>query len=253
MVHNRAGWLPDIEQRQTGQPVQLRSRSGSGRIGGYAAVFGVKSEPLGGFVEQVDRRAFNKTAGDGWPAVICRYNHSDDYLLGTIDAGTLQLSIDNTGLDYRVDLPECRSDVLEMVTRGDVSKSSFAFRAYDDSWEFDDGQPLRTILAARLVDVAPVTIPAYRDSSAALRSLAWHSDAPVAEIIDMHNSGELRKLFVRTDRRTERRGCSGPEALVQLMKKRYGPDQADADGRPTVPKDGVTALVQIQRKRWTGQ
>ena len=38
---------PGIEKRQTGLPVDLHS-AGSRRIGGYAAVLGVKSEPLGG-------------------------------------------------------------------------------------------------------------------------------------------------------------------------------------------------------------
>ncbi|MGO8937806.1 MAG: HK97 family phage prohead protease [Mycobacterium sp.] len=52
--------------------MDLRS-AGSRRIGGYAAVFGVKSEPLGGFVEQVDRRAFNKSTADGWPGVLARF------------------------------------------------------------------------------------------------------------------------------------------------------------------------------------
>src|SRR5262249_26076839 len=154
--HNRAGWVPDVEHRQTGQPVQLRSARSGRRIGGYACLFNVKSEPLGGFVEQIDHRCWNKTQGDGWPDVMCRWNHDDSYLLGTIAGRTLELSIDGTGLDYVVDLPECRADVLEMVTRGDVSKSSFAFRAYSDEWGFADGQPLRTVLQARLLDVAPV-------------------------------------------------------------------------------------------------
>ena len=58
-------------------------------------MFDVKSEPLGGFVEQVDRRAFKKSTADGWPGVLA---HSDDYLLGTTGAGTLRLKIDDRGL-----------------------------------------------------------------------------------------------------------------------------------------------------------
>ncbi len=251
--HNRAGWLPDIEQRQVSQPVQLRSsQSGPSRqIGGYAVVFDVKSEPLGGFIEQIDRRCFNKTQGDGWPGVIARYNHSDDFLLGTVEGGTLQLSVDKTGLEYLVDLPQCRSDVLEMVGRGDVSKSSFAMRCYDDSWGFTDGQPLRTVLQARLIDVAPVNTPAYlqssastRDSTAALRSLARFTDAPIAEIIDLHNRDELRKLFVRTGSGPSiQRSKSGHVALIETMGRRW-------PAEPPRPKSPQERLTEINGKRW---
>ncbi len=39
------------------------------------------------------------------------------------------LRIDNIGLDYEVDLPRCRNDVLELVQRGDLRSSANAFRS----------------------------------------------------------------------------------------------------------------------------
>ena len=50
----------------------------------------------------------NKSRADGWPGVVCRYNHDDEFLLGTTRSGTLRLSIDETGLNYDVNVPECR-------------------------------------------------------------------------------------------------------------------------------------------------
>jgi phage head maturation protease len=60
-------------------------------------------------------------------------------LLGTVKASTLRLSIDNVGLDYTVELPETRSDTLELISRGDVSASSFGFLCFEDSWGYSDG------------------------------------------------------------------------------------------------------------------
>src|SRR4029079_18559514 len=102
----------EIERLTTRHAVELRGAGGaSRRIGGLAAVFGKDSQNLGGFVERVAPSFFNKSRGDGWPNVVCRWNHSDEHLLGSIRGGTLQLSIDSTGLNYDVDLPECRGDV----------------------------------------------------------------------------------------------------------------------------------------------
>lgn len=251
---------PDIEFRQAGHPVQLRASSGR-KIQGYAAVFGCRSEDLGGFIEQVDHRAFNQGSGDGWRGVVARWNHDDNFLLGTTEAGTLQLTVDARGLHYVVDLPECRADLAELAARGDISKSSFAFRAFHDSWDLVDGLPLRTLVDVQLIDVAPVNRPAYKDSTAALRSLAKFAGAPLADVIDKEARGELRKFFVRTDAkvinvagrplRVQHRGLNGPDALVYLMSKRYGPHEADADGRPRVGRDGIDSLVEIQSKRWT--
>src|ERR1700682_1817221 len=96
--------------------------------------------------------------------VICRVNHLDSALLGTVKAGTLRLDIDGRGLHYEVDLPNTSAgnDVAELVGRGDVTNSSFSFICSQDTWSVDaDGTPLRTLVSVRLVDCAPVTSPAY--------------------------------------------------------------------------------------------
>ena len=193
--------MADLERRYTPVPVELRAAKEQQRtINGYAAVFNRESSNLGGFVEVVDSRAFNKSRGDGWPDVIARYNHDDNMLLGTVAGGTLRLLVDDTGLMYDVDPPQARADILELVSRGDVRKSSFAFRTItDDGGMTDQGFPKRTLVAAQLVDVAPVNIPAYPDSSAGLRSLAAHVGADYEEVRSLAAQDELRKFFVRTD------------------------------------------------------
>jgi HK97 family phage prohead protease len=204
----------EIETRGTALAVELRG-SGSRKIGGYASVFEKRSQNLGGFVEVVEKSAFKRTLGDGGN-VFCRFEH--ETLLGTTAAGTLQLNVDARGLDYVCEVPFSREDVLELVARGDIRNSSFSFQAMEQAWSHDLGYPVRHLVAVRLIDVAPVTIPAYEDATVALRSLGIQFDAPVEEIYDMARDRELSKLFVRTDDRgpQKTRAGAGAQALAKL-------------------------------------
>lgn len=193
--------MTDAERRFTSVRVEVRAGTeDSLTIGGYAAKFMRMSQNLGGFVEQIDTRFFNKSRGDGWPGVVARYNHDDMSLLGTSDAGTLRLALDDVGLGYDVDLPRSRADVHELVQRGDVRQSSFAFIAYEDDWTTtDQGFPLRTLISGRLLDVAPVNTPAYEDTSVGLRSLAKKFSADPEEVRSLAARNELTRFFTRTD------------------------------------------------------
>lgn len=194
--------MSDTERRFTAVPVEVRgSDASTWTIGGYAAKFApARSENLGGFKEQIAPGAFNRSKSQGWPDVMARYNHDSNMLLGTTDAGTLRLSVDDTGLDYQVDVPKARADVYELVQRRDVRQSSFAFMTDEEDWTTDDtGFPLRTLIQVRLVDVAPVNMPAYRDTSVAIRSLASKFSADPEEVRELAKRGELVKFFKRTD------------------------------------------------------
>lgn len=235
-----------VERRFTSVTVEYRAGGdGSSRIGGYAAMFNKMSKNLGGFVEVVERSFFNKARGDGWPDVVCRYNHDDNMLLGTTGAGTLRLNVDDTGLDYNVTPPNARADVVELVQRGDVRQSSFAFRSHNDDWQLSDqGYPMRHLLSGQLVDVAPVNIPAYTDTTvgvrsmdpgevrrlcigpdAAYESLARRMDADMAEVRSLAALNELRKFFVRTDNvgPGPKPKMLGAAAAVALLARRQDP------------------------------
>lgn len=215
-------WSTTFMRGREGSPVEVRS-SGPRTIGGYAAVFNRSSENLGGFIEQVHGDFFNRSMSAGWGPVVCRFNHQDNYLLGATYSGTLRLSKDNAGLVYDVDLPECRSDVLEMVGRGDIRSSSFAFQCYEDEWRTNDnGYPVRMLMSGKLIDVAPVTTPAYPDATVGLRSLARFVGAPVEDVVERAQCDELRGFFVRTDRTptAPKPSKSGPAALMEILAKR---------------------------------
>lgn len=163
---------------------------------GYAAVFGRSSLDLGGFFEVIDPAAFTKSVREA--DVVALWNHDDGALLGRVTSGTLRLSIDEHGLRYDVDLPDTATgrDLLALLRRQDVRGSSFGFRTIRDKWEQDDkGVVTRTLLEVALIDVSPVTRPAYPDTSAAVRSLAHQTNLDLAEVDAAFRSRDLGPLL----------------------------------------------------------
>jgi len=227
--NGRSMFAAEPERRFTPGVIEVRTGDGGRKIGGYGAVFGKLSRNLGGFVERVDTGAFNQARTLGWPNVVCRYNHDPNMVLGTTAGRTLQLRTDSVGLDYEVLPPQSRTDILELVERGDVQFSSFAFRVPQggDEWSTtDQNYPMRTLHEVQLVDVAPVLDPAYPDATAGLRSLAAAMDAPLEEVRKMADADELRRFFHRTDRppyAPPKEPISGQAAMMKLMEKRFGP------------------------------
>lgn len=231
----KEGAMSLVERRYTPGLLTLRGEASQegkrNSIGGYAAVFGKLSRNLGGFVEELNNSVFNRAANDGWNDAICRYNHDDMALLGTVQSGHLRLQLDKTGLIYEVDPPQSRADVLELVERGDITKSSFAFRTVEDDWsQTDQGYPKRTLLSVELVDVSPVVSPAYVDSSVGLRSLASFKDAEYDEVKILAEQDELRKLFVRTDGpppEPKKKILTGASALAMIIARDRDPYDKD--------------------------
>ena len=156
--------------------------SGETTIVGKAAVFNQRSEilrtPWGEpFRELIKPGAFDGVLGDDVRGL---FNHDRNYVLGRSTSKTLRLSVNDTELIYEIDAPQTRTIqdlVIAPMKRGDVNQSSFAFSVASggDDWEYDDdGVLIRTITkVGRLVDVSPVTFPAYSaaESSLSTRSL----------------------------------------------------------------------------------
>lgn len=99
------------------------------------------------------------------------FNHDPNQILGRTAAGTLALRVDDKGLFYEIDPGDTTAgrDVVEMLKRGDVDGSSFAFRVLDEEFRKEDGKYIREITKVKLFDVGPVTYPAYAASTSGYR------------------------------------------------------------------------------------
>jgi HK97 family phage prohead protease len=92
-----------------------------------------------------------------------------DVPLGRTGAGTLRFEEKDSGLEFACDLPESRQDVIEALERGDFDGSvsvGFIVAEDGDTWQHRrSGPSVRTVRAARLVELSLVTSSAYRTSS----------------------------------------------------------------------------------------
>ena len=206
------------ERRNTNEGFELRdAESGEGLTAvGYAAVF---DQPIsiGGFTESVGRSAFDKTLQES--DVLGLFNHEVGQLLGRSSAGTLRLSKDDRGLAYELDLPDTTlgRDVAVLLQRGDLKGSSFGFRTIKDSWSGTH----RSLREVALRDVGPVTMPAYPDSSVALRSLAQDHNIDIDELAAAAAAGELEERIGNDSSSDGGAGEAEAEPLTIVRRRFY--------------------------------
>lgn len=118
------------------------------------------------------------------------FNHEPDNLLGRTKSGTLRISDTSDGLSFDCDINPAShigSDVLAMISRGDIDGCSISFVVRKASWtdEIDANgsyvSSTRTIEDVDLYDVGPVTFPAYTQTSVDARTDArtlWPAGIP---------------------------------------------------------------------------
>lgn len=159
----------------SGLSVEQREGASGRTISGYAARFDSWSDPIyGWFKEKIARGAFD---GCDMADVIMVFNHDIGGVLARSTSGTLKLSVDEQGLRFEFEAPNTQlgNDMVELVSRGDISKCSFKFTVSKDEWVYADEKnglkyDERTITGiGKLYDVSLVTYPAYPDTSASVR------------------------------------------------------------------------------------
>lgn len=151
------------------------------KIEGYAAVFNVLSDDLGGFREKIIPGAFAESilVDD----VRALFNHDPNYVLGRNISGTLQLAEDDHGLKISITPPDTQwaRDITESIRRGDVDQMSFGFMTISDQWREEEGKTTRDLIKVKLFDVSPVTFPAYPQTVVAARDILSNKPAITQE------------------------------------------------------------------------
>lgn len=154
-------------------------------IEGYALVFGQESRVIFDkttrrcFVEVIQQGAVTEEMLRSWDIkALCEHDKCRMLARSFKGRGSLCLSVDSHGVKYRFDAPNTQDGdyVVEMVKRGDIFGSSFAFLADETkSVRYSrrpDGMLLRTVLKLDLMsDVSVVSDPAYMGTEVNVRSL----------------------------------------------------------------------------------
>lgn len=164
-----------------GLQVQRRENEPT-KVEGYGAVFyregdpGTEYELWTDVYERIMPNAFGSDVGQ--LDVRSLFNHDSNWVLGRTrsDPPTLSLSVDTVGLRYVITPPDTqavRDQVLGPISRGDVDGSSFMFWVRRARWvtEVRDGRDIevRQLEAVDLLEVGPVTFPAYTGTTTGLR------------------------------------------------------------------------------------
>lgn len=156
-----------------------RANPESRMVEGVAVVFNCESKDMG-FVETIDRNAITQDIINKSDIFATLDHNKERGILARsrYGKGTLKLELREDGLHYSFQAPNTPlgDELLEYLTRGEITTSSFAFvvdKDGGDEWFRDnDGQLRRNIKKIyRLFDVSPVFEPAYDATDCAKRKL----------------------------------------------------------------------------------
>ena len=214
-------------------------------IEGYAANFEQRTD-LGYFKEEIARGAFDDVMEDDVRLLL---NHEGAPMARTTN-GTLELSIDDTGLKYRAALADTQDgrDLYKLIKRGDISQSSFAFTIAEQEWSED--RSTRTVTKmARLLDVSPVTYPAYPTTTVAARQMAEVKPEPVEEV-QTKSEAQPEKQEVRTFEQTAE---SKPAKQIKIMNFRNSNDAARYISQLEDKLANINALAETEERALTSE
>ena len=154
-----------------------RSDQESRKVEGLAVVFDSESRDMG-FIETISKDAISEeTIRNSDIFATLDHDKSRGILARSrYGEGTLKLELKDDGLHYSFEAPNSPlgDELLEYLTRGEITTSSFAFvvdKENGDEWyRGKDGTIRRNIKKIhRLYDVSPVFEPAYEATDCAKR------------------------------------------------------------------------------------
>jgi len=213
-------------------------------IEGYAANFEQRTD-LGYFKEEIARGAFDDVMEDDVRLLL---NHEGAPMARTTN-GTLELSIDDTGLKYRAALADTQDgrDLYKLIKRGDITQSSFAFTIAEQEWSED--RSTRTVTKmARLLDVSPVTYPAYPTTTVAARQMAEVKPEPVEETQTI-SEAQPEKQEVRTFEQTAEKTAK----QFKIMNFRNSNDAARYVSQLEDKLANINALAETEERALTSE
>jgi HK97 family phage prohead protease/HK97 family phage major capsid protein len=202
--------------------LETREENGERIIEGYAALYDNETN-IGPFKESISRGAFDNVLDNDVRALI---NHDPSLVLGRTSSGTLELTTDDVGLKYRVKLgnQQYATDLYESIQRGDISQSSFAFTIKDQTWS-EDRSSRSVDEVAQLLDVSPVTYPAYKEATVVAREEEQVKEIRTAEAepsAKIKSKSKNKKMNLNDLKTLRNKNYEEHVALVQL---------SEADGR----------------------
>lgn len=139
------------------------------KIVGRAVVYNALSEDFGGV-----RERFAPGSVHLEDDLLALFDHQTSMVLGRSSAGTLEARANDDGVDMVAWPPDTQwaRDLRVSMDRGDIRHMSFRFICLDDEVTAENGEIIRTVKAAEVSELSIVSMPAYTQTSAEVRSRA---------------------------------------------------------------------------------
>lgn len=137
----------------------------------------------GRFKERIAPGALTKTLAERGDKIKVLYNHGYDPQIGEKPLGKPSvLDVRDDGLHVEVPLADTsyNKDLEALIDAGALDGMSFRFGVIADDWDNLDARdgtlPERTITELRLMELGPVTFPAYEATTVGVRSRTEYED-----------------------------------------------------------------------------
>lgn len=150
--------------------INLESESRTAHI---TIPYNTRSEYMG-FWEILAPGCFTKTLQQS-KSIRVLIEHDDRKLISRTDNGSLRIVDTPTALEADFDIPNTTegNDLLEMIRTGLTNGASFGFICMKEDYHLENGEEVRTVLEARLLELSVVlSEPAYSASKVFMRSLS---------------------------------------------------------------------------------
>ena len=157
----------NIERRDYDlEGLEIRETEGGAKtIRGMALPFDRNSADLGGVIERIDPGAV--TVDDTDIVMLWQHDSTDPI---TRQSSGLELEVRKSGLWFEAQATDFSDRQLDLLQRGVVKHMSFGFVTIEDEWEQESKPIRRTLKEITLREISPVTWPAYKQTSVAVRS-----------------------------------------------------------------------------------
>jgi hypothetical protein len=207
-------------------PAELRAvktDGGKSQIQGYAIVFDSKSVNLGGFREVIKPEAFDAVLNSDQD-IVATANHQPTKVLGRMSNNTLELKKDGKGIFATITPPDTQAgrDAITEVEGGYVDGMSFQFIVKDQKFvRQTDGSVVREVRSANLIELGPVTFPAYHDTTTNTVSVEARSavEALQREAAETEETPETSGETVEASADTEEQEAQPSPKIGLLMKE----------------------------------
>lgn len=183
----------------------------------------------GGFREQIAPGSATKSLREA--DIVALFNHDSGKPLGRTSAGNLTLKNTARGVEPELKPVDTTygQDLAKLVRSGVVKGWSFGFEVVKDDWTDDEGKPSneysgtnRTIREMKLIEVSPVTFPAYEQTQISSR-----------DAVNAAREGRSKKA----DDTTERGGDAPGDGSKPYGNVAYADPGYQSDGKKRYPLD----------------